>query len=124
MSDAKTLGATFLAELEAEAPATRKCLERVPETTFEWKPHDKSMKMGYLAVILADIPKWITTTINTGEIDFATFERWYPTTNIDLLNHFDKNMEEARKALSSVTDGALQETFYLKMNGKVLMSMT
>ncbi len=50
------LGKQFLAELEAETPATRKCLERIPESLFEWRPHEKSMTLGYLSLLVAEIP--------------------------------------------------------------------
>ena len=53
----------FVKELEAEVTATRKCLERIPESLFGWKPHEKSMTMGYLALLVAEIPKWITHMI-------------------------------------------------------------
>ncbi|MCA1626030.1 MAG: damage-inducible protein DinB [Acidobacteria bacterium] len=58
MNDAATLGHGFLKELEAEAAVSRKCLERIPENLFDWKPHEKSMTMGYLALLVAEIPKW------------------------------------------------------------------
>ena len=67
-----TLGAVFLKELEAEAAATRKCLEKIPEALFGWKPHEKSMTLGYLALLVAEIPKWITHMVEKGDIDFAT----------------------------------------------------
>jgi hypothetical protein len=38
----------FLAELERETVGTRKVLERVPEGKNNWKPHPKSMQLGYL----------------------------------------------------------------------------
>ena len=36
----------FLAQLEREAMATRRTLERVPEGRNDWKPHEKSMTLG------------------------------------------------------------------------------
>jgi hypothetical protein len=54
-----TLGVQFLKELEAEAPASRKCLERIPENLFDYKPHEKSMAMGYLALMVAENPRWM-----------------------------------------------------------------
>ena len=39
----------FLAELEEEASSTRRVLEQVPEGRNDWKPHPKSMPLGYLA---------------------------------------------------------------------------
>ena len=122
MSDATTLGAGFLKELEAEGAASRKCLERIPESLFTWKPHEKSMTMGYLALLVAEIPKWIYTMVESSEIDFATFRHFEPKTTADLVNHFNDNLENARKALQSVSDEALDEPFYLKNQGQVLFS--
>lgn len=122
MSNTTTLGAGFLKELEAEAAASRKCLERIPESLFSWKPHEKSMTMGYLALLVAEIPKWIQTMIEGSEIDFATFKHFEPKNTTELVNHFDENLESARKALRGVSDEALDELFYLKNQGQVLFS--
>ena len=37
----------LLAELDREAVGIRKTLERVPEGKNDWKPHEKSMPLGY-----------------------------------------------------------------------------
>lgn len=123
MSDTNTLGARFLKELEAEAAASRKCLERIPESSFTWKPHEKSMTMGYLALLVAEIPKWITAMVEDSEIDFATFKHFEPKTTAELVKHFDENLEGARKALNSVPDEALDEIFHLKNQGQVLFAV-
>jgi uncharacterized damage-inducible protein DinB len=120
MSEIK-YGIEFLKELEAEAAASRKCIERTPENLFMWKPHEKSMEMGYLAMLGADIPRWITFIIEKGEIDFATWEKYKLTTTADLVKYFDKNMEEAKKALSNVSNDDLKGDFVLKAGGKELM---
>ena len=36
----------YLAQLEREAAASRKVLDRVPEGHNDWKPHEKSMPLG------------------------------------------------------------------------------
>jgi len=117
-----TLGAAFLKELEAEAAATRKCLERIPESSFGWKPHEKSMTMGYLALLVAEIPKWITHMVEKGDIDFATFEHFQPKTTAELVNHFDENLKGAKNALRNVSNEELAKTFSLKNHGQVLFS--
>lgn len=120
MSNTKTKD--FLNELNLEYPATRTCLERIPESLFEYKPHSKSMTMGYLALLVAEIPLWIKHMITDGEIDFATFKHASPKTNKELTDHFEENIEAARKALETAADEALQGDFTLKANGQVLYS--
>jgi len=118
-------GQEFWKELEAEISATRKCLERIPESAFNYKPHEKSMLMGYLSVIVAEVPKWIAITLEDGEIDFATWQKYSLTTTAEMLKYFDDNVEQAKKALQNTSDKVLdEEMFYLKMGGKVLMSST
>lgn len=117
-----TRGSAFLQELKAEAPATRKCLERIPESRFGWKPHEKSMTMGYLALLVAEIPRWITYIVEKVEIDFATFGHFQPKTTAELVNHFDENLKGTRNALAKVTDQELDKTFFLKNQGQVMLS--
>jgi uncharacterized damage-inducible protein DinB len=120
----QTLGAALFKELEAEAKASRRCLERIPESTFAWKPHEKSMAMGYLALLVAEIPKWMTTIVRDSEIDFAAYPHAQPKTTAELVAHFDENLEDARKALTGVADPALSAPFALKSHGQVLFSTT
>lgn len=115
-----TLSTLFREELEAETTATRKCLERVPEKLFDWKPHEKSMAMGYLAFLVAEIPKWITHIVEKGEIDFATFEHASIDTTVELIKHFDENIQGAKEALRRIPDEVFAEPFELKRNGQLL----
>jgi uncharacterized damage-inducible protein DinB len=122
MSKPSITGAELLRELEAEATATRKCLEQIPENLFGWKPHEKSMHLGYLALIVAEIPKWIQVMIEKSEIDFAVFEHFAAKNTADLVNHFDENLQAARNSLQNVSDETLAEPFYLKNQGQVIFT--
>ena len=117
-----SFGKEYLKELETEAIASRKCLERIPENLSDWKPHEKSMTMGYLTLLVAEIPRWITYMIEKSEIDFATFEHFKPKNTAELVKHFDENLEGAKNALRNVTNEALSELFFLKNKGQVLFS--
>ena len=111
----------FAKELESESPATLKCLERIPPELFGWKPHEKSMELGYLALLCAEIPQWITHIIKDSEIDFATYHHNTASKTQDLVDHFKKNVAGAKEALLNIKEGALAETFYLKANGQELL---
>ncbi len=118
------LGEQFMRELEAEVAASRKCLERMREDLFKYKPHEKSMEMGYLSVIVAEVPKWIHMGLEKGEIEFSNWERYNPTTVADMLAYFEKNVADAKESLLEAGDEDLEKMFYLKMGGKELMKMS
>jgi uncharacterized damage-inducible protein DinB len=123
MADDIVFAKAFVKELEAEAPSTIKCLERIPPELFGWKPHEKSMELGYLALLVAEIPLWITYIIKESEIDFATFKHFKPQSSQDLVDHFKENVAGAKEALLNIADNeGLAGTFYLKTNGQVLFS--
>ena len=117
-----TISKVYLNELNAEYRATRACLERIPETLFEYKPHPTSMNLGYLALLIAEIPLWITHMITEHEIDLGTFKHIKPTTTKELVDHFEENMAAARKALELLDDEGLRKPFSLKSNGQSLYS--
>jgi len=123
MNNGIALHKELLKELEAEAGASRKCLERIPEKLFDWKPHERSMAMRSLTYVVADIPRWIQQIVETPSIDFATYNNVQPKTTSEMVNHFDQNLKDAKKALEHTTDESLTETFSLKNKGEVLMSM-
>jgi len=120
--DTISFGQEYLKELESEVPSTRKCLERISEQLYDWKPHEKSMNMGYLALLVAEIPNWITFSIEKSVIDLATYPVFKAKSTADLVKHFDNNIEGARRALKKVSNKELSETFSLKRDGHLLYS--
>jgi len=117
----------FLQELDQEMVNTRKTLERVPEK-MDWTPHPKSMTMGRLAQHLAEIPDWVSKTIDLDDLDLAPVGAPPHTpqpakTPKDALAAFDKNLAAARAALASTTDAHLMKPWSLKMAGKTVMTL-
>lgn len=119
-----TLGQLYAKELEAEVAATKKCIERIPLDLYNYKPHERSMSLGNLTKLVADIPKWIKLAIKDGVVDFATYEHFKPNSPGELVKHFEENVKDAKAVLENVTDEALEEMFYLKNNGQELMRDT
>ena len=56
----------FLEEIEHEAIATGKLLDRIPETKLDWRPHPKSMSLGALALHVATIPALLAGSLAAG----------------------------------------------------------
>lgn len=119
-----SLADLYIQELQAETPSTRKCLERIPPEVYDFKPHEKSMNMGYLTLLVAEIPLWIVHIVEHGLVDFATFQHIKPDTTESLLQHFDENVKAAENALKNSSDEDFEGMFYLKNSGQVLSSDT
>src|SRR5688572_23710459 len=94
-------GREFANEIEAEVKATRRCLEAIPDKLYKYKPHEKSMELGYLALLVADIPRWIIHMIERSEIDLATYERFELSTTAKLVKYFDDNIVGAKRTLNN-----------------------
>lgn len=118
--DGKQLSKIHLEEIKAESTATRKCLERIPQGTYGFKPHEKSMPMGYLALLVAEIPKWIKDMIETSSIDLGNYDHFQLSTTEKLLAHYDEGLAGALKALETISEESLQTPFQLKQSGNLL----
>src|SRR2546430_4686111 len=66
-----TIGQSMLSEFDEEMQNTRKVLERCPDEKWNWKPHEKSGTLGWLAGHVGTVPDWIAMTIKTQELDYA-----------------------------------------------------
>jgi len=111
----------LLAQLERETPTTRKALERVPDGDPDWKPHPKSMPMGYLSLLVGTMFGWIATMVDHDHLDLAAGDKPSPpSTGAERLAAFDKSVAEARRALSNTTDDHLMQPWQLRMGDQVL----
>ncbi len=114
----------LLAELDREAPLTRRALERVPEGRDDWKPHEKSMPLGYLATLVATMPGWIDMMVNQEGIDFnppgGMKKPGQSSTNRELLKAFDASVAKGRQALAHTTDEHLMTAWKYMVAGQVV----
>lgn len=113
----------LLNELEQEARTTRKMLERIPDDKYDWQPHPKSMTIEQLATHIAELPAWVTMTLNTDELDFAVNE-YQPThvgSTAELLDFYERSLADGRNALRIATDEQLEPMWTLR-NGDEIYS--
>jgi uncharacterized damage-inducible protein DinB len=115
----------FLAQLEREAAAARRTVERVPEGNNDWKPHEKSMPLGYLAALVATMPGWAEFMINRDELDLndpssEEFKSKAFGTKAELLKKFEDGLARSRKALSDTTEEHLLKPWRFSMGKQLL----
>ncbi len=119
------LAELLLPEFDEEMTATRRVLERVPDGKASWKPHPKSMTLGRLATLVAELPGWVVNTIARDELDIMPpggpplkFEALDRTSRI--LELFDRNAAAARAALATASDAEFQKPWAFKVGGRTV----
>ena len=115
----------FLAQLEREVASSRLALQRVPEGHSDWKPHSKSMPLGYLASLVATMPSWIVSMVKQDELDLkspaaARFKPLEWNKREELVAALDAAGAEAREALQNATDEHLLTTWRFKVGEHVV----
>ena len=119
-----TIAETLLAEFDHEALTTRRFLERLPEGKLTWKPHEKSMSAGQLALHIASTPGQVLHLAQEDEVlapDNMTHPQ--PNTVREVLDVLDQSIATVRKILPTFPDDRMHAIWKMKMDGKELMSM-
>jgi uncharacterized damage-inducible protein DinB len=116
---------SLLQELEQEARATRRLLERVPDAQLGWKPHDKSMSLGQLALHVATTPGGVAelASHDSKETRSADFIQPAAKTAAELVPVFEDSLAQAKAIVGSMDDATMGETWTLKHDGQVVMAI-
>lgn len=119
---------SMLPEFDHEMALTRKMLERVPDASFDYAPHEKSYPLGRLAGHIAVIPHWLTTTLEETEFDVDPVdgEPWQPpvpASRDEVLEFFDQGRERAREALAAASDEQMMALWTLENHGETVFEM-
>jgi uncharacterized damage-inducible protein DinB len=120
-----SLSAALLQEIETEGKTTRRVLERVPADKLTWKPHQKSMSLGELALHIAKEPGHFAEAALRDEFDFGGAHPGnpQPSTVADILTTHDQGLATVKSSLNKLGDAGLQNMWTAKMNGATLMTM-
>lgn len=112
-------------ELDQEARATRRVLERVPEDKLSWKPHPRSMSMGQLAMHVASLSGEIAKVSTQPSFDADTpIPRPEAKSRAELMATLDQSLATAKEILGGRDDAALASPWKMTKGGREVMSMT
>jgi uncharacterized damage-inducible protein DinB len=113
----------LLREFDLEMSKTKTTLERVPKDKWDWKPHEKSGTLGWIAGHVATLPGFTVTMSTRSEYDVATATPTQVDKEADLVGLFTKVSGEARQALAGLSDEQFNQSWALKRNGQTVNAM-
>ena len=118
-----TIAQTLLLDFDPEIANTRRTLERIPETDPQWKPHEKSMPIGRLALHVARLPEFCTRILSTDELNMAK-EKFPDLTfqsTAHLLTELERTAGEAKPLLAAASDDDLKKSWKLSFGDRVII---
>ena len=119
-----SIAQSMLQEFEQELRTTRRFLERVPSDKLNWRPHEKSMTAGQLALHIAQAPAGVLALAQKDEgapPDFST--RQQPSNTREILDDLDKSAAFVRQNLPRMDDARMTAAWRLVAGGQTLMTM-
>jgi uncharacterized damage-inducible protein DinB len=86
------------------------------------------MTMGRLATHVAEIPSWVAVALEKESLDIAPpgappYQPQTLTSRQEILDLFDKNVVQARQAISHAADDRWMQRWSLLMGGKTMFTM-
>ena len=113
----------LLQELEQEAQTTRRVLERVPNDRLSWKPHDRSMSLGQLALHIASVPGAIAEISQISPFPVPKFEQPAAQNAADLVPALEQSLEKARTILRRLDDADLAKVWRVMDGDREVMAI-
>lgn len=113
----------ILMELEQEATATRRVLERVPGDRLDWRPHPKSMSLGQLALHVATIPGTIAEMARHDTFQIGQFTQPAASTPQELLDALDGSMRTATTVVGAMDDAQVMAVWRAVRDGREILAL-
>ena len=113
----------LIQELDQESQTTRRVLERVPGDRLGWKPHDKSMSLGQLALHIASTPGAVSDMVRHSPMQPPQFVQPSAATAAELVPALEQSVAKAKENLRAIGDAGLGSTFRVMQGDTELMAM-
>ncbi len=118
-----TIAQKLLAEFEAQAPITRRFLERLPEDKYTWKPHPRSLTAGQLAYHLAAVPGGVVRAVQGDSAPAPKFEFPEAKNREELLTMYDASVAAVKELLPTYDDATMAATWTLVAGDTVVWAL-
>jgi uncharacterized damage-inducible protein DinB len=118
---------TITIDYDEEMKNTRKLLERVPldDAHRGYKPHDKSMSLERLATHVAELPSWPKIALASQLFELSPgFKPHIAASTKELLETFDKSVEEGRASLAGASDADMQKDWTFRFGDRFSFTQT
>ena len=116
--------AEILQEFDQEWATTRRVLERVPDEQLAWKPHEKSMTLGQLALHVAMGPGLICEWAIQDSFESPGMKEMpQPASRAEILGVHEESANKVKAALSTMGDAGLGRTWRLTKDGVTTMAL-
>ena len=112
----------LIPQLQQEVALTEKFLERIPEDKMGWKPHQKSMTIKEIANHLAEIPSWITGTMEAEALDIKGYSSPDFDKVEDIIQELKQNTVAAETSLRK-SDEEFHRNWKMTKEGETLFEM-
>jgi uncharacterized damage-inducible protein DinB len=122
-----TIAEVLLLDYDVEVSNTRRTIERLPDDKADWAPHEKSMKLGKLAMHCATLPLFGSYIFEDDGMDLTDSKR--PQASLlfesrDLcLQRLDESAAACRSAIASATDEHLSQLWRFSFGEHVISNL-
>ncbi|MEP6847390.1 MAG: DinB family protein [Acidobacteriota bacterium] len=112
-------------QLKEESLSARTMMERIPKDKLDWKPHEKSMSMGRLSGLVADMFGWFGFMIGEDELDFEKYSGYpHDIAGDELAKFLDKGLAESLAVIEKQKDSVLEEKWVMRRGDQIFMETT
>jgi uncharacterized damage-inducible protein DinB len=117
-----SIAEVLLVDFDAEIANTRRTLERIPEKDPQWRPDEKSMPIGRLALHAARLPQFCSRILTTPELNMSKekFPDFIFESTAHLLSELEAHAAEAKGHLAAASDEELRKDWQLSFGDRVI----
>jgi uncharacterized damage-inducible protein DinB len=109
-------------ELDQEATATRRLLERIPDDKLGWQPHPKARTLGQLAVHIAQVQKQVSSMIQNASAEVSMTPEHVPASATEIVTMFDESHAATKANIGAMSDEDLLSNWSLMSDGKPIFT--